>query len=149
MTKEEIHPAVELFIARAKSHPDEIYEGRWDWAEGVIMRRGTEEEKKLVNEALREAELNEMHKSFMQKLLGGEQKPEVEEVVGEPVVWDYSNDVWHESRGIDKSAGAVTLPMAPLKIEPATITTVKTPLKVDGYIEHTGTLRKVRKEHKK
>ena len=76
-----MHPAVELLIKRMESNPDEFAKGNprarvWDKLITDYDPYMTEGEKKTVQHAYSEIQMNQMHKQIMAELLKTEQKTE-------------------------------------------------------------------------
>ena len=73
----EVHPSVELLVARMESHPDEFHDAarvtsRWNQHRGYIDQVKTHwnrREKRLYNEALRKVRLEEYHQKLMGLIL--------------------------------------------------------------------------------
>jgi len=116
--KTELHPVVELFLRRAESHPEEVASGKWGRVLDNIQQYGSEAEKAVVFPVYKKLILDNAHKAMMRELLNP--KPEQRDLF---------------------SVGSVDTDIAPLK----KTTTYNTPLKVNGDIEYTGSLRKVLK----
>jgi hypothetical protein len=72
----EIHPAVELLLARMKSHPEEFPRGGGRWA-GLIQNMQellSEEEVSLLKSHMRTIRLDEFHADIMDELLNGPER---------------------------------------------------------------------------
>lgn len=128
--KKEFHPVVELFLNRIASHPEELAEGRWGGIEEDIMRWGSEEEREAVRKAVSDFYLGEAHQEFMRALLA------------------YEEDTAEKARlstsgSLGLGIGTATTPINIIASKPST--TFNTPLKVQGDIEYTGRLRRVKK----
>lgn len=67
--KTELHPVVDLLLRRAESHPEEIFNGRWDWVINEILNSGSPEEVAVVIPVVKKTKLNETHRHFMRELL--------------------------------------------------------------------------------
>jgi hypothetical protein len=73
----EVHPSVELLIARMESHPDEFHDPtrgitRWNEHRGyidIVKQHWNRREKQLYNEALRKIRLEEYHQKLMGLIL--------------------------------------------------------------------------------
>ena len=72
----EVHPAMELLLARMESHPQEFYgkgnSSKWITYVGIMERSKTlwnRKEKRLYNEALRKARMEEFHHEIMKIIL--------------------------------------------------------------------------------
>lgn len=89
MQSEELHPVVELLLARMKSHPEEFMDeymfselepvthygnGRWEAVLRVVCKNANEAELEAVNEALRPIRLNQAHEHMMDELCNGEER---------------------------------------------------------------------------
>lgn len=135
--KEKFHPVVELYLKRTASHPEEVLDGKWKNAEQDILEFGNEAEKAAVNKVLRDAYLNAAHKEFMEELL-------VPEVPAAPL------GGWGGVATTLTSAATGTGVTFPFTVKP-TISAPKpgTKLQVDGDIEYTGRLKRVRKWFRK
>lgn len=72
----ELHPVVQLLLARMKSHPEEFQAGmnRWDWILHKVQDNGTEAELEALNEALRPIRLDEAHEQMMDELCNGDER---------------------------------------------------------------------------
>lgn len=76
---DDIHPAVQLLVERAKSHPEEFENstaGRWGWEVKTILESGSEADKAALITALRPIRMGEVHKRLMRQLLTGSQAME-------------------------------------------------------------------------
>lgn len=73
---EELHPVVELLLARMKSHPEEFANGasRWGWMINDIMDHGTGEECAALKAGLRPIRLQEVHEVVLDELCNGEER---------------------------------------------------------------------------
>lgn len=86
---EELHPVVELLLARMKSHPEEFTDeylfselspvdhygnGRWEAVLRAVCKNGNEAELEAINEALRPIRLNQAHEYMMDELCNGEER---------------------------------------------------------------------------
>jgi hypothetical protein len=71
----EIHPAVQLLLARMDSHPEEfVQQARWQSDYEPFKQHWNAEEKRLFRNRLREIQLDEMHKRLLKRVVnGGEQ----------------------------------------------------------------------------
>lgn len=70
MEGEELHPAVELLLARMQSHPDEfVNDTRWASKYQPYKTHWNAAEKGLFNAKLREIRMHSMHESLMKELL--------------------------------------------------------------------------------
>jgi hypothetical protein len=72
----EVHPAMELLLARMESHPQEFYgkgnSSKWTHHAGAMERSKTlwnRKEKRLFNEALRKVRMEEYHQGLMKIIL--------------------------------------------------------------------------------
>jgi hypothetical protein len=84
--KEEIHPAVELLLARMKSHPEEFMTSEKAYQQGGsrvrkmssmygdILNRASEEEAALLRAAMNKIQLGVLHKDLMEELLNGDER---------------------------------------------------------------------------
>lgn len=83
----QVHPVVELLLARMKSHPDEFRdmyyegelmtikaEGRWETAIRMIRNEGSKEDRDALDKELRGIRLNQAHEWAMDELLNGEER---------------------------------------------------------------------------
>lgn len=72
----ELHPVVELLLARMNSHPEEFANGasRWGWMINDIMDHGTDEERAALKEGLRPIRLQEVHEVVLDELCNGEER---------------------------------------------------------------------------
>lgn len=79
--EDNIHPVVELLLARMKSNPEEFGWGeeRWDYIIEMVMRISSDEERKALEAARRPIYLDEAHKWMMDELLNGEERRAVAE----------------------------------------------------------------------
>lgn len=71
-----IHPAVELLLARMKSHPEEFPRGGGRWA-GLLENMQellSEEEASLITSHMRTIRLDEFHADIMDELLNGPER---------------------------------------------------------------------------
>ena len=78
-----IHPAVELLLARMKSHPEEFPRGGGRWAGFLenMQELLSEEETSLLKSHMRAIRLDELHEDIMDELLNGpERRAEAERV---------------------------------------------------------------------
>jgi hypothetical protein len=78
----ELHPLVQLMLARIESHPQEFeyISQRWTAALDATETYAKEEERKLIREAIAKVRLDEAHREAMDELLNGdEQRRKVEE----------------------------------------------------------------------
>lgn len=77
----EIHPLVELLLARMKSNPEEFEIGmsRWGHAIGKVEDYGSEADRAALSEALRPIRLNEAHEWMMDELLNGDDRRKKEQ----------------------------------------------------------------------
>lgn len=74
--EDNIHPAVELLLARMKSHPEEFPRGGGRWA-GLIQNMQellSEEEVSLLKSHMRTIRLDEFHADIMDELLNGPER---------------------------------------------------------------------------
>lgn len=67
-----LHPVVELFLCRAKSHPKEVTEGKWDWVVATVYNNGSPQEIAAVEPVVKKLKLDNAHKNFMRELLNPE-----------------------------------------------------------------------------
>ena len=76
MQSEELHPVVELLLARMKSHPEEFANGasRWGWMINDIMDNGSDEERAALKAGLRPIRLQEVHEVVLDELCNGEER---------------------------------------------------------------------------
>ena len=76
MQSEELHPVVELLLARMKSHPEEFANGasRWGWMINDIMGHGTDEECAALKAGLRPIRLQAVHELVLDELCNGEER---------------------------------------------------------------------------
>jgi hypothetical protein len=72
----EIHPAVELLLARMKSHPEEFPRGGGRWAGFLdnMQELLSEEETSLLKSHMRTIRLDEVHEDIMDELLNGPER---------------------------------------------------------------------------
>lgn len=72
----ELHPVVELLLARMKSHPEEFANGasRWGWMINDVMDHGTGEECAALKAGLRPIRLQEVHEVVLDELCNGEER---------------------------------------------------------------------------
>ena len=85
----ELHPVVELLLARMKSHPEEFTEEylfsevspntpyvgeRWGGILRVVLQNGSEVEIEALNEALRPIRLKQAHEYMMDELCNGDER---------------------------------------------------------------------------
>jgi hypothetical protein len=72
----EIHPAVELLLARMKSHPEEFPRGGGRWAGFLenMQELLSEEETSLLKSHMRTIRLDELHEDIMDELLNGPER---------------------------------------------------------------------------
>lgn len=85
----ELHPVVELLLARMKSHPEEFMDeylfselepvthygnGRWEAVLRAVCKNANETELEAINEALRPIRLNQAHEHMMDELCNGEER---------------------------------------------------------------------------
>ena len=133
--KKELHPVVELFLNRIASHPEELAEGRWGNVEEDIMRWGSEEEREAVRKTVSDFYLGEAHQEFMRALLA-DKEPKPETTSGG---WSNAYNSVLGGLGI----GTATTPINIFASNKSS-TTFNTPLKVQGDIEYTGRLRRVK-----
>ena len=87
MEDKEVHPVVELLLARMKSHPEEFqdpymltelkpvngYE-RWDPALRAVMSTGNDTDKEAIEEGLRPIRMKQIHEWVMDELCNGEER---------------------------------------------------------------------------
>jgi len=81
--EDNIHPAVELLLARMKSHPEEFPRGGGRWAGFLenMQELLSEEEASLLKSHMRTIRLDEVHEDIMDELLNGpERRAEAERV---------------------------------------------------------------------
>lgn len=81
-----IHPAVELLLARMKSHPEEFPRGGGRWAGFLdnMQELLSEEETSLLKSHMRTIRLDEVHEDIMDELLNGpERRAEAERQIKE------------------------------------------------------------------
>ena len=76
MEDKEVHPVVELLLARMKSHPEEFQAGmnRWDFVLHKVLDNGNEADLEAINEGLRPIRLAEAHEWMMDELLNGDDR---------------------------------------------------------------------------
>lgn len=89
MQSEELHPVVELLLARMNTHPEEFMDeylfselepvnhygnGRWEAVLRAVCKNANEAELEAVNEALRPIRLNQAHEHMMDELCNGEER---------------------------------------------------------------------------
>lgn len=82
MTEQELHPVIQLLMARMKSHPEEFEfkgYGRWQYALDIVRTHGSEEEKAAIQHAMREVHLEEAHVWALDELCNGEERRKEEE----------------------------------------------------------------------
>jgi hypothetical protein len=83
--KKELHPAVELLLARMESHPEEfaakekVYAtnsriGKMTSLYGDILNRASEKEAVLLRAAMNKIQLDVLHNDLMDELLNGEDR---------------------------------------------------------------------------
>jgi len=84
--KKEIHPAVELLLARMESHPEEFMTSEKAYQQedsrvrkmssmyGDILNRASEEEAALLRAAMNKIQLGILHKDLMEELLNGDER---------------------------------------------------------------------------
>ncbi len=72
----ELHPLVKLMLARIESHPQEFeyVSLRWTAALDATETYATEEERKLIREAIAKVRLDEAHREAMDELLNGDEQ---------------------------------------------------------------------------
>jgi hypothetical protein len=136
--KTNIHPVVELFTRRAKSNPGEMLEGRWKHIEDEILEYGNEADKAALREVTRELYLGELHENFMKDLLGVDESPTSGiTYMGIPL----GNGVWSGTPTSPTLSSTVT----GAAVGAGTTTSFNNKLRVDGDIEFTGRLKRIRK----
>lgn len=81
MEDKELHPVVELLLARMKSHPEEFETAtnRWDWVLHRVQDNGSEAELEALNDGLRLIRLSEAHDWMLDELCNGEERRRKEE----------------------------------------------------------------------
>ena len=89
--KKEIHPAVELLLARMGSHPEEFVPNEKVYTQensrtlkmssmyGDILNRASEEEVALLRAAMNKIQLDILHHDLMDELLNGDERRAKEE----------------------------------------------------------------------
>lgn len=83
---DEVHPLVELLVARAKSHPNEFNEQRdtlggaerWWRAVDTISRNGTDADKALMSSTIGRIAMDKAHEWALDELLNGQERREAE-----------------------------------------------------------------------
>ena len=74
----EVHPLVELLLARMRSHPEEFKKGnrydRWWAALDAIQRYGSDADSAAIDAALRPIMLDDAHSEALDELLNGEER---------------------------------------------------------------------------
>jgi hypothetical protein len=96
---DEVHPVVELLIARMESHPEEFKDdylisevrpmtgsGRWHQAIRAIREHGLERDVEALNAALSKIRMQQIHEWTMDELLNGEDRRRAEEEAMERLV---------------------------------------------------------------
>lgn len=81
MEDKEIHPLVELMLARMKSHPEEfahVMGSRWYSPITAITEYGSDGDKATLREGLRTVVLDAAHSEALDELLNGEERRRVE-----------------------------------------------------------------------
>ena len=76
MADNELHPVVELLLARMKSNPEEfesLYAGRWHSTLAVLGTAASKEEQQAIHEALRIILLDKAHADAINELLNREE----------------------------------------------------------------------------
>jgi len=76
MADNELHPVVELLLARMKSNPEEfesLYAGRWYNTLKVLGIAASKEEQQAIHEAQRSIVLDKAHADAINELLNGEE----------------------------------------------------------------------------
>lgn len=76
MEVKDVHPLVELLLARMKSDPEEfkLSTSRWTWVLDKVLDNGSEAEIEAINQGLRPIRLDEAHEWMMDELLNGEDR---------------------------------------------------------------------------
>lgn len=87
MEDKELHPVVQLLLARMKSHPEEFWDeyllsevspvygpGRWDSALRAIQNNASEQDLAALNEALGAIRMEQIHNAVLDELLNGEER---------------------------------------------------------------------------
>ena len=71
-----IHPVVELLLARMESNPEEFgwAESRWGYLLGQVEECSSDEERRAIKAALRPIHLDEAHKWMMDELFNGDER---------------------------------------------------------------------------
>jgi hypothetical protein len=74
--EDNIHPVVELLLARMKSNPEEFDcpEGRWEHVFEMVREHGSDEERRAIEAARRPIYLDEAHRWMMDELLNGDER---------------------------------------------------------------------------
>jgi hypothetical protein len=80
MEDKDVHPLVDLLLARMKSHPEEfkLSTSRWNWVLDKVLDNGSEAEIEAINQGLRPIRLDEAHEWMMDELLNGDERKRVE-----------------------------------------------------------------------
>lgn len=87
MENEELHPVVQLLLARMESHPEEFRDQylmselspingdeRWDRALLAIKDNGSEQDLEAINKVLGAIRMNQIHEWVMDELCNGEER---------------------------------------------------------------------------
>lgn len=78
MEDKEVHPLVELLLARMKSHPEEFKKGnrydRWWAALDALQRYGSDADSAAIDAALRPIMLDDAHSEALDELLNGDER---------------------------------------------------------------------------
>ncbi len=83
---DEVHPLVELLVARAKSHPEEFNEernpltptDRWWRALDTVSRSGTDADKAVIASTVGRIAMDKAHEWALDELLNGDERREIE-----------------------------------------------------------------------
>jgi hypothetical protein len=71
-----IHPVVELLLARIESNPEEFgwTESRWGYLLVQVEEYSSDEERRAIRAALRPIHLDELHQRMMDELFNGDER---------------------------------------------------------------------------
>lgn len=72
----ELHPVVELLVARMETNPEEFERGmsRWNWMLEGVMTNCSEEERAALHAGLRPIRLQQLHEDVLDELLNGPER---------------------------------------------------------------------------
>lgn len=103
-----MHPAVELALARMKTHPDDfIGDGKWNQAINDYKKWFTEEETKAINEGLRAMRMEKLQERLF-KLMTYVPEPEIDlDMYGRPNGFGLA-PIAQSGQPINYSTGATT-----------------------------------------